>query len=75
MILAKDAFNASYDNNVEVQEEWSAVREYVNEAIKKGKFYVTIPYRLDRAVCTLMRQYGYEVTVLEISTKIRWDYI
>ena len=75
MILAKDAFNASYDNNVEVQEEWCAVREYVNEAIKKGKFYVIIPYRLDRAVCTLMRQYGYEVNVLEISTKIRWDYI
>ena len=75
MILAKDAFNASYTNNIEVQEEWNAVQEYVNEAIKKGKFYVTIPYCLSRAICTLIRQYGYEIFVLEKSTKIRWDYI
>ena len=75
MITAKEAFNASYANNVEIQEEWNAVQEYINEAIKKGKFYVTIPYRLNRATCTLIRPYGYEVAVLETSTKIRWDYI
>lgn len=75
MITAKEAFNASYANNVEVQEEWNAVQEYINEAIKKGKFYVTIPYCLSRAMCTLIRPYGYEIFVHEKSTKIRWDYI
>ena len=75
MILAKDAFNASYANNVEVQEEWNAAREYINDAIKQGKFYVRIPYRLNHVTCALIRQYGYEVSVLEISTKISWDYV
>ena len=74
MVLAKDAFNTSYANNVEIQEEWNAVQEYINDAIKQGEFYVTIPYRLSRAICTLIQQYGYEVSVLEVSTKIRWDY-
>ncbi len=73
MILAKDAFNASYANNVEVQEEWNAVQEYIEDAIKQGKFYVIIPYRLNHATCILIRQYGYEVSVLEVSTTIRWD--
>lgn len=75
MILAKDAFNASYANSIEVQEEWNAVQEYINDAIKQGKFYVTIPYCLSCAICTLMRRYGYDVYVLEKRTQIRWDYV
>lgn len=73
MITAKEAFNTSYANNIEVQEEWNAAREYINDAIKQGKFYVRIPYRLNHVTCALIRQYGYEVTVLETYTTIRWD--
>ena len=75
MITAKEAVNASYANNIEVQEEWNAAKEYIEDAIKQGKFYVRVPYRLNRATCTIIRQYGYEVSVLEISTKISWDYV
>ena len=73
MILATDAFNASYANNIEVQEEWNAAQEYINGAIKQGKFYVRIPYRLNHVTCVLIRQYGYEVSVLETYTTIKWD--
>ena len=73
MITAREAFNTSYANNVEVQEEWNAAQEYINGAIKRGKFQVAIPYRLNHATCDLIRQYGYEVSVLETYTTIRWD--
>ena len=75
MILATDAFNASYANNIEIQEEWKAAQEYINDTIKRGKFCVTIPYRLNHATCALIRQYGYEVSVVEVGTIIRWDCI
>ena len=75
MITAKEAFNTSYANNIEIQEEWNAAQEYINDTIKRGKFLVTIPYRLSHATCTLMRQYGYEVSVVEVGTIIRWDSI
>ena len=75
MITAKEAFNTSYAKNIEVQEEWNAAEEYIEDAIKRGKFYVIIPYRLSHATCTLIRQYGYEVAEVEVSTTIRWDYV
>lgn len=74
MIQARDAFNASYANNIEVQEEVHVAEEYIKDAMKQGRFYVMIPYRLNRAVCTLMQQYGYEISLLEVNTKIGWDY-
>ena len=75
MITAKEAFNNSYTKNIEVQEELHAAEEYIADAIKQGKFYVIIPYRLNHATCTLIRQYGYEVAEVEVSTTIRWDYV
>ena len=75
MITAKEAFNTSYSKNIEAQEELHAAEEYIEDTIKQGKFYVMIPYRLNYATCTILRQYGYDVYVCEVSTTIRWDEI